>query len=251
MNFEIQPHLMTRRFSNHESRLLLRSHTFCNHCNIRFDPIPAETWKNHWPLDDLWPQVCWGHMCDSTQGSLYASLLKIPICVQVPWEYINVCGYSDQFCNIRFDPYLQKLERSLTSTWHLTPNLLRSHVLLYPRIIVTKSHENTSKYVDTVTFSKTWTKGHWPLDDLWPHICWGHMCDSTQGLLCPSPMGIHQCMWIQWSIFQKIPHTTYILHTEWVISHIVSFWTQFRQDNNINLDFLEFSVDLNFLFLVL
>ena len=30
---------------------------------------------------------------------------------------------------------------------------------------------------------KTWTKGHWPLDDLWPHICWGHMCDSTQGSL--------------------------------------------------------------------
>ena len=21
-------------------------------------------------------------------------------CVQVPWEYINVCGYSDQFCKI-------------------------------------------------------------------------------------------------------------------------------------------------------
>ena len=58
-------------------------------------------------------------------------------------------------------------------------------------------------------FPKTWTKGHWPLDDLWPHVCWGHMCDSTQGSLCPSPMGIHQCMWIQWSILQI---TTYI-HT--------------------------------------
>ena len=151
---------------------------FCNHCNIRFDLIPVKVicanllkdhyvqvpWKHikvcgygnffffknlnekcHWPLDDLWPQVCWGHMCDSTQGSLCPSL----------------------------------------------------------------THENTSKYVDTVTFSKTWTKGHWPLDDLWPHICWRHMCDSTQGSLCPSPMGIHQCMWIQWSILQN---TTYILH---------------------------------------
>ena len=48
-------------------------------------------------------------------------------------------------------------------------------------------------------FSKTWTKCHWPLDDLWTHICWGHIRDSTQGSLCPSPMGIHQCMWIQWS----------------------------------------------------
>ena len=37
------------------------------------------------------------------------------------------------------------------------------------------------------------------------------MCDSTQGSLCPSPMTIHQCMWIQWSILQN---TTYIhIHT--------------------------------------
>ena len=75
-------------------------------------------------------------------------------------------------------------------------------------------------------FPKTWTKGHWPLDDLWPHVCWGHMCDSTQGSLCPSPMTIHQCMWIQWSILQNTTyihttyiHTTYILHTEWVITY--------------------------------
>ena len=66
-------------------------------------------------------------------------------------------------------------------------------------------------------FSKTWTRGHWPLDDLWPHICWGHMCDFTQGSLCPSPMGIHQCMWIQLSILQNfnqdyhIPLTTYYI----------------------------------------
>ena len=86
-------------------------------------------------------------------------------------------------------------------------------------------------------FPKTWTKGHWPLDDLWPHVCWGHMCDSTQGSLCPSPMTIHQCMWIQWSILQITTyihtHTTYILHTTYRMSdHIVSYWTQFRRDKN-------------------
>ena len=85
-------------------------------------------------------------------------------------------------------------------------------------------------------FPKTWTKGHWPLDDLWPHVCWGHMCDSTQGSLCPSPMTIHQCMWIQWSILQITTyihtHTTCILHTTYRMSdHIVSYWTQFRRDN--------------------
>ena len=53
-----------------------------------------KTWtKGHWPLDDLWAHICWGLMCDS---------LTLPKdhCVQVSWEYINVCGYSDQFCKL-------------------------------------------------------------------------------------------------------------------------------------------------------
>ena len=138
-------------------------------------------------------------------------------CVQVPWTYMKVCGYSDLFCQKNLN------QRSLTPRWPLTPHLLRSHVWLYPRIIVSKSHENTSKYVDTVNlFVKTWTKGHWPLDDLWPHICWGHMCDSSQGSLCPSSMGIHQCMWIQWSILQKLPHTyIHILHTHTTYTYYI------------------------------
>ena len=41
-------------------------------------------------------------------------------------------------------------QRSLTPRWPLTPCLLRSHVWLYPRIIVSKSHGNTSMYVDAV-----------------------------------------------------------------------------------------------------
>ena len=170
-------------------------------------PFFAKTWtKGHWPLDDLWPHICWGHMCDSTQGSLCPSPMGRHQCMWIHWSILQITN-----------------QRSLTPRWPLTPHLLRSHVWLYPRIIVSKSHENTSKYVDTVTlFAITWTKGQWPLDDLWPHIR-GHMCDSTQGSLCPSPMGIHQCMWIQWSILQtkKIPHTyyTYIhIHTESVIS---------------------------------
>ena len=102
-----------------------------------------------------------------------------------------------------------------------------------PKDFLSKSYENMSKYVDTVTLffsSKTWTTGHRSLDDLRPQVCWGHMCDSTQGSLCPSPMGIHQCMLIQWSILQSttcIPRT----HTTYRMSdHIVSFWTKFRRD---------------------
>ena len=113
-----------------------------------------KTWtKGHWPLDDLWSHVCWGHMCDST-----------------------------------------------------------------PRIIVSKAHENTSNYVDTVTlFSKTWTKGHWPLDDLWPQGCWGHMCDSTQG--SPKSHG-NPLKYVDTVInFAKLPHTTYYIHTTYYVQN--------------------------------
>ena len=177
---------------------------------------------------------------DPTSVEVTCVTLPKDHCVQVPWKYIKVCGYSDLFAKKNLK------QRSLTPRWPLTPHLLRSHVWLYPRIILSKFHENTSKYVDTVNlFAKTWTKGHWPLDDLWPHICWGHMCDCAQGSLCPSPMGIRQCMWIQLSILQKLPHTyihihttyilrTYYVHTTYYVqnqwSHRVSFWTMFRRD---------------------
>ena len=98
-----------------------------------------------------------------------------------------------------------------------------------------------SMWIHWSFFPKTWTKGHWPLHDLWPHVCWGHMCDSTQGSLYLSPMTIHQCMWIQWSILQITTyihtHTTYILHihtTYRMNDHIVAYWTQFRRDKNRN-----------------
>ena len=69
--------------------------------------------------------------------------------------------YFRNHCNIRFEntsKYVDILtlfsknlnQRSLTPKWPLTPCLLRSHVWLYPRIIVSKSHDNTSMYVDTV-----------------------------------------------------------------------------------------------------
>ena len=90
--------------------------------------------KGHWPLDDLWPHICWGLVCVT---------LPKDHCVQVPWKYIKVCGYSDPLCKILN-------QRSLTPRWPLTPHLLGSHVWLYPRIIVSKSHGNTSMYVDTV-----------------------------------------------------------------------------------------------------
>ena len=122
---------------------------------------------------------------------------------------------------------------------HKSRLLSRSHTYAIIVILDLKIHQ--SMWIHWPFFPKTWTKGHWPLDDLWPHVCWGHMCDSTQGSLCPSPMGIHQCMWIQWSILQITTyiHTyihilrTYYIHTSYRMSdHIVSYGTQFRRDKN-------------------
>ena len=150
-------------------------------------------------------------MCDSTQG-------------------ITVSRYVDTV-TLFFENLNQ---RSLTTRWPLTPSLLRSHVWLYPRITVSKSHENTWKYVDmdkVILFSKTWIKGHWSLDDLWPQVCWSHMCDSTQWSLCPSPMGTHQLMYVDTVIsFARLPHTTniyYVLRTESVVTF--SFKLDFKE----------------------
>ena len=154
-------------------------------------------------------------MCDSTQGSLYSSPMKIHQSMWIQWLFFKI---SDQ-----------KVNAQMTPRWPLTPLLLRSHVQLYPRIIASNSHESTSKHVDTLTlFLKTLTKGQWPLDDLWSHFGWGHMCDSTQESLCPSPMGVHQCMWIQMINFAK--YTTYYIQTYIHTTYVRSFWTKFRRD---------------------
>ena len=190
--------------------------------------IFAKTWtKGHWPLDDLWPHICWGLMCDSTQGSLCPSPMKIhqsmwiqwpflqktwtkghwPLddlwpqsvevtcvtlprdhCVQVPWKYINVCRYSNPFC------------KNMKGHWPLDdlwPHICWGHMCDSTQGSLCPSPMGIHQCGYSDQFCKLPTKGHWPLDDLCPHICWGLMCDSTQGSLCPSPMKIHQSMWIQ------------------------------------------------------
>ena len=106
----------------------------CQSMWIQWPFFKKKTWtKGHWPLDALWPRVCWGHVCDSTHGSFCLSPMKIHESMWIQWPF---------FKNLN--------QRSLTSRWPLTPHLLKSHVWLYSRFIVSKSHGNTSMYVDTV-----------------------------------------------------------------------------------------------------
>ena len=120
---------------------------------------------------------------------------------------------------------------------HVSRLLLRSHTFAIIVILMLDLKIHRSMWIHWPFFPKTWTKGHWPLDDLWPHVCWGHMCDSTQGSLCPSPMTIHQCMWIQWSILQNTTYTyyihttyTYYIQNEWSHSLFLNS-VQARQKN--------------------
>ena len=58
--------------------------------------------------------------------------------------------------------------RSMIPRWPLIPNQLRSHVQLYPRIIVSNSCKNASNHVGTATLKKNQTnkqtKGERPQD---------------------------------------------------------------------------------------
>ena len=44
---------------------------------------------------------------DPTSVEVTSVTLTKDQCVQVPWEYINVCGYNDQFCKIPHTKYIQ------------------------------------------------------------------------------------------------------------------------------------------------
>ena len=123
----------------------------------------------------------------SNSGPLYSKRLKLTTTLTLPYR-------TRRFSN------------------HESRLLSRAHTFAIIVILDLKIHQ--SMWIHWSFFPKTWTKGHWPLHDLWPHVCWGH--NSTQGSLCPSPMTRHQCMWIQWSILQILPHTYYI-HTTYIL----------------------------------
>ena len=98
------------------------------------DPLKKKKNLNQSSLTPRW------HLTPSLLRSHVLLYLRT---IQFPWKYIQVCGYSDPF----FKDFNQ---RSLTARWPLTPRLLRPHVWVYPKIIVFKSHGNTSMYVNTV-----------------------------------------------------------------------------------------------------
>ena len=163
--------------------------------------------------------------CDHTCAIIVILDLKIHESMWIQWPFFQKLEPKV------IDPKMTVDPKSVEVTCVTIP---KDHCVQVPP----KIYQSMCGYSDP--FSKTWSKGHWPLDDLWPHVCWRHMCDSTQGSLCPSPMGIHQCWYSDQ--FCRIPHTYYI-HTDGTYDttyrmsdhndHIVSYWTQFRRDKKL------------------
>ena len=97
----------------------------------------------------------------STEDQMSCSILVNKAVLEPRVSPAFAITYFCNHCNIRFkntSKYVDTLtlfsknmnQRSLTPRWPLIPSLSRSHVWLYPRIIVSKSHGNTSMHVDTV-----------------------------------------------------------------------------------------------------
>ena len=119
----------------------------------------------------LWPiPVCWGDMCKSTQGSWCPSPR----------------GKKTVFKN--FSQKVNNPKWCLDDIWlHICHTCISTQGSLTPIEI-----SQVCGYSDH--FSKTLTGSSVTLDHLWPHFCFGHMCDSTHGSLCPTPMEINQSM---------------------------------------------------------
>ena len=145
--------------------------------------------------------------------------------IQVPWKYVKVCGYSD--------PFFKNLNQRSLTLHDLWPQFCWGHhVWLYPKIIVSKSHENTSKYVDTLTLFKTLIQRsltpRWPLTS---YLLRSHVWLYPKIIVSKSHG--NTSMYVDTVIdFAKLPHTTYIHTTYRMSDHIVSFWTKFRCDKN-------------------
>ena len=64
---------------------------------------------------------------DPTSVEVLCVTLPKDHCVQVPWKYIKVCGYSDLFCKKNLN------QRSLTPRWPLTPTSVEVTCVTLPK----------------------------------------------------------------------------------------------------------------------
>ena len=105
---------------------------FCNHCNIRFNPylslcptpMASKYVDTAFFFLKLNQKVSDPKMTfDPTSVEVTCVTLPKDHCNQVPWKYINVCGYSDQFCKISHTSCILHSYYILRIEWVITQSL--------------------------------------------------------------------------------------------------------------------------------
>ena len=120
------------------------------------------------------------------------------------------------------------LMTQMTATWPLTPHQLRSHVQLYPRILIfvsnyTKVHQSTwiQWPFKKEKKNKLKTKGQWP--GVWTGDLLHLKRELDQCATLPQYtlyIYIFFCIWIQWSVCKTDHiHITYIIHTYYTLKN--------------------------------
>ena len=94
---------------------------FCRWCCIEEEP------NGQWLLDDLWPYICWGHMCNSTVGSLCLSLM---VMYQVPLReaHTHIQPYRSKFTDETNSHILQEKKPYLHLTFNTITVLLDNNI---------------------------------------------------------------------------------------------------------------------------
>ena len=102
---------------------------------------------------------------------------------------------------------------------HVSRLLSRSHTFAIIVILDLKIHQ--SMWIHWLFFPKTWTKGHWPLDDLWPHVCWGHIVWLYPRIIVSkSHDNTSMCVDIVINFAKYHIHTyTYYVHTTYYVQN--------------------------------
>ena len=76
-------------------------------------------------------------------------------CVQVPWQYINVCGYSDEFCKLPHTYTYIHTRTYLLHTYYVQNEW--SHSFLLNSVQARQKHQN----LKTVKVWMNWTLRNW------------------------------------------------------------------------------------------
>ena len=140
--------------------------------------------------------ICWSYMCDSIKASLHSSSMEI---YQIQWSFFQT-----------FNQNVKDPKWSLDDFWSHTS---WGHIYSSTRIILNKSHENTSICV--------WIQ--WPFFFFFKILSQKVMTQMpTKASLCTSSTDMYQSMWIQNSFFTT--STKQSMTQRWPLTLRRDFW---------------------------